>query len=54
MSKSGQAYIAKTQGHQYTMYAVMKQLGIPLTEQQAKCQEYLESCYPAIVDDEED
>ena len=36
MSKSGQAYVAATHGHCYTMYAVMRTLGIPLSEEQEK------------------
>ena len=49
MSKSGQAFVAATQGHQFTMYAVMRRLGIYLTEEQEKFQSYLERTYPAVV-----
>jgi len=49
MSKSGQAYVAATQGHQFTLYAVMKQRGMPLSKAQAECQAYLERTYPAVV-----
>ncbi len=61
MSKSGQAFVAKTEGHAFTMYAMMKghaftmfammkMMGIPLTEEQAKFQAYLEKTYPAVAD----
>ncbi len=49
MSKSGQAFVAATQGHQFTMYAVMRAMGLPLTEEQEKFQAYLERKYPAVV-----
>ena len=49
MSKSGNAFIAATEGHQFTMYAVMKAMGLPLTEEQEKFQAYLERTYPAVV-----
>ena len=45
MSRSGNWYIAATQGPQFTLYAAMKAFGIPLTEEQEKCQEYLERKY---------
>lgn len=51
MSKSGNAYIAATQGTNFTLYAVCKALGIPLTEEQEKFQTYLESKYPPVVDE---
>jgi len=51
MSKSGQAFVAATQGHQFTLYAVCKELGIPLTEEQEKFQAYLERTYPAVVEE---
>lgn len=54
MSKSGQAYIAATQGHQFTMYSMMRMLGIPLSEEQEKFQAYLERTYPAVVKEEDD
>ena len=49
MSRSGQAFVAATQGHQFTMYAMMRLMGIPLTEEQEKFQSYLEQTYPAVV-----
>lgn len=54
MSKSGQAFVAATEGHQFTMYAVMKAMGIPLTKEQEDCQAYLERTYPAVVIKEEE
>lgn len=54
MSKSGQAFVAATQGHQFTMYAVMRMMGLPLTKEQEKCQAYLERTYPAIVKQKEE
>jgi len=53
MSRSGQAFVAATEGHQFTLYAVMRRLGLPLTEEQAKFQEYLERTYPPVVEKEE-
>ena len=52
MSRSGQAFVAATEGHQFTMYAAMRVLGIPLSEEQEKFQAYLERTYPAIVEKE--
>jgi len=52
MSKSGQEFVARTEGHQFTMYAVMKVMGLPLTEEQKKTQAYLERTYPAVVEKE--
>lgn len=49
MSKSGNAFIATTKGTQFTLYATMKAMGIPLSEEQEKCQKYLESKYPPVV-----
>jgi len=49
MSRSGQAFVAATQGHQFTMYAMMRMMGIPLSEEQEKFQAYLERTYPAVV-----
>jgi len=56
MSKSGNAFIAATRGHQFTLYAVMRRMGIPLSKEQEKFQAYLERTYPAVVekDKEED
>ena len=52
MSKSGNAYIAATQGHKFTLYAMMKRIGIPLSEEQEKTQAYLERTYPAVVEEQ--
>ena len=49
MSKSGQAFVAKTEGHQFTLYSMMRMMGIPLTKEQEEFQSYLEKTYPAIV-----
>ena len=54
MSRSGQEFVARTEGSNRTMYAMMIMMGIPLTEEQAKFRAYLESKYPAIVEKEED
>lgn len=54
MSKSGQAFVAATQGHQFTMYSMMRMMGIPLSEEQEKFQAYLERTYPAVVVKEEE
>jgi len=54
MSRSGQAFIAATDGHQFTMYAVMRAMGLPLTEEQEKFQAYLERTYPAIVEKDDE
>ncbi len=54
MSKSGQAFVASTEGTQFTLYAVCKAMGIPLTKEQEAFQRYLESKYPpVIIKDEE-
>ena len=50
MGKSGQAYVAATEGHQFTLYAVCKAMGIPLSKEQEEFQAYLERTYPAVVD----
>jgi len=42
MSKSGNEFIARTQGTQFTLYAVCKAMGIPLTKRQEEFQKYLE------------
>jgi len=52
MSRSGQAFIAATDGSQFTMYSVMRALGLPLTEEQEKFQSYLERRYPPVVNKE--
>lgn len=49
MSMSGQTYIAKTQGTVFTLYAVMRSMGIRLSEEQQKFQKHLERTYPRIV-----
>ena len=49
MSKSGNEFIARTEGTQFTLYSAMKMLGIPLTEEQEKFQKYLEGKYPVVV-----
>ena len=56
MSKSGQAFVAATEGTQFTLYAVMKAMDIPLSKEQEEYQAYLESKYPPIVvkDNEEE
>ena len=54
MSKSGSLFIAQTEGTSFTMYAVMRAMGLPLSEEQAKFQAKLESIYPAVVDKEAD
>ena len=53
MSRSGQAFVASTEGSQCTMYAVMRMMGLPLTEEQAKFQAYLERKYPAYAEKED-
>ena len=45
MSRSGNWYIAATQGPEHTLYAAMRAMGIPLTESQEKLQRYLEEKY---------
>ncbi len=52
MSQSEQIFVAKTKGTQFTLYAVCKAMGIPLTEEQKKFQDYLESKYPPVVNNE--
>lgn len=54
MSKSGQAFIAATEGHQFTMYAMAKAMGIHLSKEQEEFQAYLEKTYPAIVEKEKE
>jgi len=54
MSRSGQAFVAATEGASRTMYAMMIMMGIPLTEEQAKFQAYLESKYPAIKEQDDE
>ena len=49
MSKSGQAFVAATEGSQSTLYAACKALGIPLSEEQEEFQSYLERTYPTNI-----
>ena len=53
MSKSGQEFIAATEGTAFTLYSVMKALGIPLTLEQEKFQAELERRHPRIIPYEE-
>ncbi|MBA7567281.1 hypothetical protein ES708_08990 [subsurface metagenome] len=46
MGRSGQEFIAATEGSQFTLYAACEAMGIPLTEEQKKFQRYLERKYP--------
>ena len=50
MSRSGNAYIAATQGTQFTLYAVMRSMGLHITPDQAEFQAYLEANYPPVVE----
>lgn len=50
MGKSGQAFVAATEGTSFTMYAMMKAMGIPLSKEQEEFQAYLERTYPPIVE----
>jgi len=54
MGKSGQAFIAATQGHSFTLYAAAKAMGVSLSKEQEEFQAYLEKTYPAIVEKEEE
>ena len=49
MSKSGQAFVAATEGHQFTLYAMCRAMGIPLSKEQEKFQAELKKKYPAVV-----
>jgi hypothetical protein len=49
MSKSGNWYIASTEGTSFTLYAVMKKMGIPLSAEQERCQAELEKRYPKVI-----
>ncbi|MGW8177269.1 MAG: hypothetical protein ACWGQW_00510 [bacterium] len=53
MGKMKQLYIAQTMGSSFTMYAAMKAMGIPLSEEQARFQEYIEETCPPVVGIEE-
>lgn len=54
MSKSGQAYVAATEGSMFTMYAVMRAMGIPLSPEQERVQQMLEKRYPSVARKEEE
>jgi len=45
MSRSGQWFIAATLGPEYTLYAALRKMGLPLTSEQERCQDYLEKTY---------
>ncbi len=49
MSRSGQEFIAQTQGTEFTMYRMMECLGLKLSPDQEKFQRYLENKYPPVV-----
>jgi hypothetical protein len=53
MGKSSNTFIAATEGASFTMYSMMKALGIPLSKEQEEFQTYLERTYPAVVSKEE-
>lgn len=53
MGKSGQAYVAATEGTQFTMYSMMRMMGIPLSKEQEEFQAYLEAHYPPVVNRDE-
>ena len=46
MSKSGQTYVAKKYGTEYTLYSMMRKMGIPLSPEQEEFQRHLEKAYP--------
>jgi len=50
MSRSGNEFIAATQGTQFTLYAVCRAMGITLTKEQEAFQEHLERKYPPVVE----
>ena len=54
MSRSGNAFVAETQGTAFTLYSAMRALGIPLSEEQEKFQSWLESKYPPVVKENKD
>ncbi len=54
MGRTKQEWIAMTMGSRSTLYAVMKALGLPLSPEQEKFQDYLEKKYPAIAKKEEE
>ena len=45
MGRAKQEWIARTEGPEFTLYAVCRALGIPLGKQQAEFQDYLERRY---------
>lgn len=49
MSASGQWFVASTEGSSFTLYAMMKKFGIPLSERQERIQKQLEKLYPAVI-----
>tara|TARA_Y100000310_G_C20090413_1_gene537981 strand:+ start:51 stop:215 length:165 start_codon:yes stop_codon:yes gene_type:complete len=53
MSRSGSEFIARTEGHSFTLYAVCKAMGIPLSKDQEEFQAYLERTYPAVIEGED-
>jgi len=53
MSRSGNAFIAETRGTEFTLYSMMRKMGIPLSKEQEKFQAYLESKYPPVAKDKE-
>ena len=53
MSKSGNWYIAATEGTEFTLYSMMRKLGIPLTKEQEEFQNQLERRFPPIISKEE-
>jgi len=54
MSRSGQAFVAATEGHSFTMYAMMRAMGLPLSKEQEEFQAFLERTYPAVVEKEDE
>lgn len=52
MSKSEQQFVAETEGTAFTMYAIMRSLGLPLSEYQERFQAELERMYPPVVSKE--
>jgi len=49
MSKSGQTFVAATEGTQFTLYAMCKAMGIPLSKEQEEFQAQLEKRFPPVV-----
>jgi len=46
MSRSGQLFVAREYGTEFTLYSMMRKMGIPLSPEQQKFQDYLEEHYP--------